>query len=231
MVKSVARAASIFALKKQKMAAEGAEAYPPAAEEDEDEDLFADADDDETAVKVKTEEPVSASNVKLDNGQREPAAATLPPNDDVGAENESAKGAKKEVTFKQEVEEAKIEPAPFVIDRKPSEAPAPGPVVAAPAPTTVAPTAPASEVTGSIPRKSGAKYGLPEGSKIPASVEEKKLLHGKILDSLKSLPAQLINESLTEVCLQKGRRLSYPYQVVCRSSIFYLQHWFPKFKV
>ena len=85
--------------------------------------------------------------------------------------------------------------------------------VAAPIPATPPAAAPVStDVTVSIPRKSqsstpasagsevGAKYGLPPGIKIPASVLERNLLrdHQKILDALKKIPVELMNESLTE---------------------------------
>lgn len=100
----------------------------------------------------------------------------------------------------------------FVIDRTPSEAPAP---VAVPAPdsatavvepalpTVAPPDPPLPTSVPEIPRNntnihSGIKYSLPQGSIIPDSVENRKLLHGKVLDSLKSLPVPLVNEALTE---------------------------------
>jgi Heterogeneous nuclear ribonucleoprotein Q acidic domain len=44
----------------------------------------------------------------------------------------------------------------------------------------------------------GAKYGLPHGVKIPQSVEDKGLLHGKIVEALRKIPVELMNEALTE---------------------------------
>jgi hypothetical protein len=46
--------------------------------------------------------------------------------------------------------------------------------------------------------RAGNKYGLPEGVKIPASVDTASLLQGRLLDTLKSLPVNLINDALTE---------------------------------
>lgn len=77
-------------------------------------------------------------------------------------------------------------------------------------PTSVA-VAPTPAMTEkSIPRKSetsktengsaliqGKEFGLPDGVTVPASVKP-ALLQGRLLDTLKGLPTQLINDALTE---------------------------------
>jgi Heterogeneous nuclear ribonucleoprotein Q acidic domain len=67
------------------------------------------------------------------------------------------------------------------------------------------PTAHASPVSGSNARTPGTRYGLPPGVNVPASIVRSKLLEvemntpgSKLMDVLKSLPVNLINDALTE---------------------------------
>jgi hypothetical protein len=169
-------------------------------DDDEDEDLFQTEEEEESPVKSSKTEAVVVTSAATAGETPAPAAPPAPPALETPAADLKAP------------EPAVVAPAPAP---PPPPAAIPRPVsvtaTAAAAPVTApsvavaaVPPPQASIETSAIPRKpstdekAGAKYGLPDGVRIPASVQDKSLLHGKILDALKGLPAELINESLTE---------------------------------
>ena len=153
-------------------------------EDDDDEDLFGDADEDDTDEK----------GVAVATSSGETAAATT--------KKEEPGTASKSEAAVAEVKKETETPAPAPASATPVASGVPGfTSTTAPVPRKQStPTSSSSPATSAVDNNSnpGAKYGLPPGVKIPASVLKKTLLHGKALDALKKIPVELMNESLTE---------------------------------
>ena len=84
--------------------------------------------------------------------------------------------------------------------------------------------APQPVVVDHPPTQSVAAYGMPDGVRIPSSVQS-DLLQGRLLAALKLLPVQLINDALMEyddAMTQKGHKIrnsgAYLYGVIKRYS-------------
>ena len=170
-----------------------------------DEDLFGGDDDDEEeeedkAKKEEESKPAEETDVKAEGTAAAPAPAAAAPSTET------------------------TEAAPST-DAKPAETPVKAEPAAAPTPAatpTITPvtdtnvkTPPVSSPTASIPRKGNessasparpramlggidpSRFGLPGAVVIPPSVKA-GVLSGKLLDTLKTLPPQLINDALTE---------------------------------
>lgn len=155
-------------------------------EDDDDEDLFGDADEDDTDEK----------GVAVATSSGETAAATT-------KKEEPGTASKSEAAVAEVKKETETPaPAPAPASATPVASGVPGfTSTTAPVPRKQStPTSSSSPATSAVDNNSnpGAKYGLPPGVKIPASVLKKNLLHGKALDALKKIPVELMNESLTE---------------------------------
>lgn len=82
-------------------------------------------------------------------------------------------------------------------EEKPPPMDKPIPRVSAPAPSPAPAPARAPSTPVVKPGSNANKYGLPEDIKIPSSVTP-SILNGKLLDSIKGLPNNLINDALAE---------------------------------
>jgi hypothetical protein len=177
------------------------------AEDEDEEDLFETADDDPSFVtgnanKIESDSTLEAVATRGD----EPA----PANDATGEVPLVAVGAGSESTKEGErqIDESSVDAAQPTV--KPETAiPRKGGAFTAKNSTSgtllSSPTAQASPVSGSNARTPGTRYGLPPGVNVPASIVRSKLLEvemntpgSKLMDVLKSLPVNLINDALTE---------------------------------
>jgi hypothetical protein len=144
-------------------------------DEEEEEDLFGGDDDDE----------------------EQPAAAETDQNDDPPAKVEASPALVHTTTTTTTTVNGQSDSA---VDPPPTHAEN----TTAPATTTEHPSATDPRTAKPPPHTSSAgagagpaKYGLPEGAHVPDSVQP-SLLQGRLLETLRSLPVQLINDALTE---------------------------------
>lgn len=157
------------------------------ADDDDEDDLFGDGDDDGIS------EPNESTTPKIDEA---PVATPTP-----AATSTTTTAGALPPSATDDVVIPRKQPPPtttpsnsaqddIVIPRKSNSA-------------KVAPSSPAA--TSTKPRVSGVRYGLPEGVVVPQSIVDNRLLDvemhapgSKLLEVLKSLPVNLINDALTE---------------------------------
>lgn len=155
-------------------------AAPTEEEEDDDDDLFGGGDEDEPTPAIKAEESNAAEPSTTEF--KEPALPEVAPST-VQPKREPQAPA---VTTPSKTDE-------MAIPRKAASA------------TKKFETSPNLSHAPSHNRVPGAKYGLPFGVNVPASIVRTKLLEvemntpgSKLMEVLKSLPINLINDALTE---------------------------------
>lgn len=144
-----------------------------ASAEDEEEDLFKADDEEDDSSKQKPPTEKSDENTTTQQPKVEATAST---EDSTTKQNGSSD------------EPAEAKPAVLSPD-------APIPRVSAPAPATTQTAASPSSSSPGL--KSANKYGLPPDIEIPASITP-ALLNGRLLETLRGLPKQLISDALAE---------------------------------
>jgi Heterogeneous nuclear ribonucleoprotein Q acidic domain len=182
-------------------------------DDDDDEDLF-DTDEEDSG---DSEVIVQGNESKASDSQRPKAPARSPPEDETETESvgeEAKKSSTKKSPMKSDITAA--------IPRKNSvsSSPVKAEVTTAadgehePEETEESPRPSSDALTLTIPRKSSTtsgtnqsmslvedpratKYGLPKGVTLPESVKD-DALNGRMLETLQSLPLQLINDALQE---------------------------------
>jgi Heterogeneous nuclear ribonucleoprotein Q acidic domain len=177
------------------------------ADDEDEEDLFETADDDPSFVtgnsdKIESDSTLEVVARPLDEPAPASDANAGMPLVAVGTGSESTK------EIERQVDESTVDAAQAAV--KPETAiPRKGGAFTAKnsASGTLfgSPTAQASPVSGNNARTPGTRYGLPPGVNVPASIVRSKLLEvemntpgSKLMDVLKSLPVNLINDALTE---------------------------------
>jgi Heterogeneous nuclear ribonucleoprotein Q acidic domain len=166
-----------------------AQAPPAKDDDDDDDDLFGDAEEDEQKAEAVPAVEQNGNSV-LNVASPAPALVSLPAATPTQGGQTPSSGAA-----------PTLQPTP-VPAAVPTGVPLPGQEAIAVSNTLAIPRkqhhAPDTAKIGQSNANLGTKYGLPPGVKIPRSVEEKALLHGKILEALRKIPVELMNESLTE---------------------------------
>lgn len=152
-------------------------------EEEDDEDLFKQDDEEE---EKGGDEPANLEKELPNDSVPENRHNEPNPQPDNGADLQDVT-QHEQLPSKQD--ETSI-PRKFVIDNTPSEVPeSPAPAPAHSPASGVPPTSPSDPAV--------SNYGLPSGAIVPSSVDP-QLLEGRLLDTLKQLPVQLINDALVE---------------------------------
>jgi hypothetical protein len=166
------------------MADDGAENPEGSAADEDEEDLFkADDEDDDAAAAAVGEDEIQTPG---DTGEsKTDAAEPTAESTSLAVNGDSEPATEAPATAEDTAGNAK-EDKPAILS---ADAPIPR-VSAAPAPAPSPSSSPAK--TGN-----GGKYGLPADIVIPASITP-SLLQGRLLETLRALPKQLINDALAE---------------------------------
>lgn len=160
----------------------------PAADDD-DEDLFADEDEADDQVPA----PIPAQEA-AETAAKDATEAVIPVEADA---NTTKEGLAAETSDQSAVPPTAGTEVPI---QKEDEVPPPS--ADAPIPRVSASSAPTTSsltpiVVPPAKRGNGAKFGLPEDIVVPATVTS-SLLNGRLLETLRGLPKQLINDALAE---------------------------------
>jgi len=156
-----------------------------AKEESEDEDdLFGDGSDEE-------KEPDQEKAPQAEAKEESTAAAPTNPQADDAAPKETSASEPSDVKSETEPTNPAVESTSVSIPRKANQAPPPAPSMSSTFPPPASPNSDFSHVDP-------VSLGLPSTVRIPKSVDPKLLRQGKLLETIKGLPPNLINDALVE---------------------------------